>query len=58
MKKQTKKLTSLSEAISENDNSSKKIKLFQKKIFISPSKIRRSERIGKKNPYDKQNGKY
>ena len=41
MKKQINKLTLLSEAISENDNSKKKIKLFQKKF-------RRSERIAKK----------
>ena len=49
MKKQAKKkLPSLSEAINENENSSKKIKSLHKKIFLSPSKIRRSERIAKK----------
>ena len=41
------KLPSLSEAINENDNSSKKVKSLHKKI-LSPSKIRRSERIAKK----------
>ena len=55
MKKQAKKkLPSLSEAMNENDNSSKKIKSLHKKFFLSLSKIRRSERIAKKkNPYDK-----
>ena len=52
MKKQAKKLPSLSETIKKNDNSSKKIKLLHKIFFLSPSKIRRSERIAKKN-YDK-----
>ena len=35
-------------AVNENDNSSKKIKSLHKKDFLSPSKIRRSERIAKK----------
>ena len=43
-----KKLSWLSEAINENDNSSKKIKSLYKKNFLSLSKIRRSERIEKK----------
>ena len=38
----------LSEAINENDNSSKTIKLLHKIFFVSPSKIGRSERISKK----------
>ena len=49
MKKQAKKkLPSLSEAMNENDNSSKKIKSLHKNFFLSLSKIRRSERIAKK----------
>ena len=51
-----KKLSWLSEAINENDNSSKKIKSLYKKNFLSLSKIRRSERIEKKitiNKYGK-----
>ena len=47
-KSSKKKLPSLSEAINENDNSSKKIKLLHKKFFLSLSKIRGSERIAKK----------
>ena len=47
-KSSEKKLPSLSEAINENDNSSKKIKLLHKKFFLSLSKIRGSERIAKK----------
>ena len=43
-----KKLHSISEAINENDNSPKKIKSLNKIIFLSPPKIRRSERIAKK----------
>ena len=52
-----KKLSWLSEAINENDNSSKKIKSLYKKNFLSPSKIRRSERIEKKITINKY-GKY
>ena len=49
MKKQAKKkLPSLSEAINENENSSKKIKSLHKKISLSPSKIIIYERIAKK----------
>ena len=46
------KLPSLSQAINKNGNSSKKIKSLHKNIFLSPPKIRKSERIAKKN-YDK-----
>ena len=54
MKKQVKrKLLLLSEVINENHNSSKKkIKSLHENFFLSPSKIRRSERIAKKN-FDK-----
>ena len=52
-----KKLSWLSEAINENDNSSKKIKSLYKKNFLSPSKIRGSERIEKKITINKY-GKY
>ena len=52
-----KKLSWLSEAINKNDNSSKKIKSLYKKNFLSPSKIRRSERIEKKITINKY-GKY
>ena len=48
-----KKLPSLSEAINENDNSSNKIKSLHNFFFLSPSKIRKSECIAKKNLYDK-----
>ena len=51
------KLPSLSEAINENDNSSKKVKSLHKKI-LSPSKIRRSERIAKKILMINKYGKY
>ena len=45
MKKTSKKkLPLLSEAIDEND----KIKILHKKVFLNPSKIRRSELIAKK----------
>ena len=48
-----KKLLLLSEVINENHNSSKKkIKSLHENFFLSPSKIRRSERIAKKN-FDK-----
>ena len=50
-KSSKKKLPSLSEAINENDNSSKKIKLLHKKFFLSLSKIRGSERIAKKKDH-------
>ena len=50
-KSSEKKLPSLSEAINENDNSSKKIKLLHKKFFLSLSKIRGSERIAKKKDH-------
>ena len=53
-----KKLPSLSEAINENDNSSKKIKLLHKFFFLSPSKIRRSERMQKKILTINKYGKY
>ena len=43
-----KKLPLLREAIDKNDNSSLKNKSLHKTFFLSPSKIRRSERIAKK----------
>ena len=49
------KLPSLSEAINENDNSSKKVKSLHKKIR---QKIRRSERIAKKILMINKYGKY
>ena len=54
MKKQVKKkLLLLSKVINENHNSSKKkIKSLHENFFLSPLKIRRSERIAKKN-FDK-----